>query len=46
VAVIRGEISPEELERDLAATCDAVEIMAAAYESARTGRWIGLAHSG
>ncbi len=39
VAVIRGEIAAEALRDDLAACIDAVEMMAACYESAKTGRW-------
>ena len=43
VAAIRGEIPASELEKDLAATVDAVAIMEAAYKSNRTGRWTRVA---
>jgi predicted dehydrogenase len=43
VAVIHGKISAEELQKDLEATFDTVAIMAAAYESATTGRWVAVA---
>ena len=39
VALIRGELDPQELQEDLAACLDAVSIMAAAYRSAESGRW-------
>lgn len=39
VAAVRGELSDDELAEDLAACLDAVMIMAAAYESSRTGQW-------
>ena len=39
IAVVKGELPVAELEEDVAAACDAVKIMAAAYESAKTGRW-------
>ncbi len=39
VAAIRGELSAAELTADLAATLDAVAIMAAAYESSDSGTW-------
>jgi predicted dehydrogenase len=39
IAVIKGEIPVADLQADLAATLDAVAIMAAAYKSAKTGRW-------
>ena len=32
-------IPAAEIEEDLVAACDAVKIMAAAYESSKTGRW-------
>jgi predicted dehydrogenase len=40
VAVIRGEIPEAELQADLAAILDSVAIMAAAYKSSRTGKWV------
>ena len=40
LAAIRGEIPADELEADLQASRDAVKIMAAAYESAKTGKWV------
>jgi len=43
VAVIRGVIPAAELQKDLAATMDAVAIMEAAYKSNRTGRWTRVA---
>ena len=39
IAVIRGELTKEELDHDLDCCRDAVKIMAAAYESAKTGTW-------
>ena len=39
VALIRGELDPQELQEDLAACLDAVSIMAAAYRSAESGAW-------
>jgi predicted dehydrogenase len=39
IAVIRGQISKPELDEDLAACLDSVSIMAAAYESGKSGRW-------
>lgn len=39
VAAIRGELSAEELAADLAATRDAVAIMAAAYLASNSGSW-------
>ena len=42
VAVIEGKITPGELKLDLEATFDAVALMAAAYESAKTGRWVAV----
>jgi predicted dehydrogenase len=39
VGVIRGEVTPGELARDLAAAMDAVAIMETAYASARHGTW-------
>ena len=42
VALHRGEISQPELDADLEACFHAVEIMAAAYESATLGTWVHL----
>lgn len=42
LALTKGELSPEEVANDLAACLDAVRIMAAAYESAKTGTWTAL----
>ncbi|MFA7343096.1 MAG: Gfo/Idh/MocA family oxidoreductase [Terrimicrobiaceae bacterium] len=39
-AVIRGEFPREELQKDLEINLDSVAIMAACYESARTGAWV------
>jgi len=39
VAAIQGELAPDELSADLAATRDAVAIMEAAYRSSDTGTW-------
>ena len=39
LAVIEGKVAQDELAEDLAACLDAVTIMAAAYESNRTGTW-------
>jgi predicted dehydrogenase len=39
IAAIRGELSEDELADDLAACLDAVAIMAAAYESGKSGKW-------
>jgi len=39
VAVQRGEVSPEEVERELVHSLDAVAIMEAAYASAEFGGW-------
>ena len=40
-ALVRGELTQEEIAKDLEASVAAVHLMAAAYESARTdGRWI------
>lgn len=39
VALVKGELSADEVAADLAACLDAVRIMAAAYESAKTGTW-------
>jgi len=39
VAVIRGELSPEELRWDLDASMDIIGWMEAAYTSATSGRW-------
>jgi predicted dehydrogenase len=40
VAVIGGKIDAATLRADFEATCDAVAIMAAAYESAKKGSWV------
>lgn len=45
VATIRGEVTTTELQSDLAAAMDAVAILEAAYESARTGQWVKVAGS-
>ena len=42
VALVKGELSAEEVAADLAACLDAVRIMAAAYESATSGTWVKL----
>jgi predicted dehydrogenase len=42
VSIVRGKISQEEIAADLAATIDAVRIMAAAYQSAQMGHWVTL----
>lgn len=42
VAVVRGEISAEELAADLAATLDAVAIVSACYASAASGQWAAV----
>lgn len=39
IAAVRGKLGKDELAEDLAACLDAVAIMAAAYESNRTGKW-------
>lgn len=39
VAVIRGQIPRDELDRDLEAVFDSAAIMAAAYRSSASGRW-------
>ncbi len=39
IAILRGELEEEALERDLEATKEAVRIMEAAYESSETGAW-------
>ena len=39
VAAIRGELAPDELAADLAATRDAVAIMETAYKSSDAGTW-------
>lgn len=44
LAMIRGEVAASELSEDLDACRDAVCIMAAAYESARTGTWVPVAN--
>lgn len=43
VATIAGEVSADELRADLAAAMDSVAIMAAAYESSKTGQWTKVA---
>jgi len=43
LAMVRGEVATDELSEDLEACRDAVRIMAAAYESARTGSWTPVA---
>jgi predicted dehydrogenase len=43
VAVIQGKIRATELRADLDATLDTVALMSAAYESAKTGRWVSVA---
>ena len=43
VATIRGELTDAELAADFAAIVDSVAIMAAAYKSARTGKWTKVA---
>ena len=42
IAVMKGEIPAAEIEEDLVAACDAVKIMAAAYASAKSGRWTAV----
>lgn len=42
VAVIRGELSRDELKWDLAASMDVVGWMEAAYTSAASGRWVKI----
>jgi len=42
VAAIRGELTAEELDSDLAACIDAVRIMEAAYRSSSTGHWASV----
>lgn len=39
IAIVKGELSNEEIEEDLVAACDAVKIISAAYVSASTGQW-------
>lgn len=39
VAVLKGNVTNEELDADLAAIMDSVAIMEAAYKSGRSGRW-------
>ena len=41
-AVIDGKVSREELAADLDAICDSVAIMAAAYESSASNRWVAV----
>jgi predicted dehydrogenase len=43
VAVLKGQVTKEELEADLAAIMDSVAIMEAAYKSSRSGRWTKVA---
>jgi predicted dehydrogenase len=40
VAIIRGELDAQELQRDLEASLTAVRVIEAAYRSSRTGSWI------
>ena len=42
VALVRGEISREEIAEDLLASLDAVRIMDAAYRSCASGRWTSV----
>jgi predicted dehydrogenase len=42
VAAIEGGLSAQELADDLACAADAVAIMAACYESGRTGGWVDV----
>ena len=42
IAIIKGELTDEELDEDLECCRDAVRIMSAAYESAKTGTWVKL----
>jgi predicted dehydrogenase len=42
IAILRGEVSREELDRDLEATMDAVIVMEAAYRSSESGGWRDL----
>lgn len=42
VAVIRGELSQSDLERDFQASCAAVTIIEAAYRSSSQGVWVEL----
>jgi predicted dehydrogenase len=39
VAVLKGQVTEEELEADLVAIMDSVAIMEAAYKSSRSGQW-------
>ena len=43
IAAIKGELTREELDADLAASADSVAIMEACYESSQTGRWLNVA---
>ena len=45
VAVVRGELSQSDLERDFEASCAAVMVIEAAYRSSSQGVWIELALS-
>lgn len=46
VAAIRHELPAAELQADLAAILDSVAIMAAAYRSAKLGKWVPVAALG
>ena len=43
VAIVRGELSREEIDEDIAASLDEVRIMDAAYRSAANGGWVPVA---
>ncbi len=40
IAVVKGEVTQEEIDCDIAAARDAARIMEAAYESAASGAWV------
>lgn len=42
IALVKGELSKEEVANDLACCLDAVRIMAAAYRAAEAGSWVAL----
>ena len=42
IAIIKGELSDEELDHDIECCRDTVRIMAAAYESAAKGVWVAV----
>ena len=42
IAIIKGELTKAEVDEDLECCRDAVRIMAAAYESAKTGAWVNI----